>query len=186
MAAALLMIAAAVPVSGVAQESDAAGLMASEQAAIARLAWMNGEWRGPAVTQTANGEHRVTQTERIGDLLDGTVKLVEGRAFNPDGSKGFNAFGVISFDPAQQAYTFRAHTQGQAGSFVLTPTGSGYVWEIPAGPMVIRYTATFADGTWTEIGERLLPSRDPVRFFEMRLRRVGDSAWPAQGAMTAQ
>jgi hypothetical protein len=160
--------------------------MASEKSAIARLAWMDGEWRGQAVTQTASGEHRVTQTERIGNLLDGTVKLVEGRAFNPDGSTGFNAFGVISFDPAQQAYTFRAHTQGQAGSFVMTPTDSGYAWEIPAGPMTIRYTATFAEGTWTEIGERIVPGRDPARFFEMHLRRVGDSAWPAAGALTAR
>ena len=186
VAAMLLLAAATLPASAAAQEADTAALVASEQAAIARLAWMDGEWRGQAVTQTDGGEHRVTQTERIGNLLDGTVKLVEGRAFNPDGSTGFNAFGVISFDPAQQAYTFRAHTQGQAGSFVMTPTDSGYVWEIPAGPMTIRYTASFADGTWTEIGERIMPGREPARFFEMHLRRVGNSSWPAAGAMTAR
>ena len=39
--------------------------------------------------------------------------------------------------------------------------------------------ATLADGTWTEVGDRIMPGRPPVRFFEMRLRRVSDSDWPA-------
>jgi hypothetical protein len=39
------------------------------------------------------------------------------------------------------------------------------------------------DGTWHETGERVVPGQDPVRFFEMRLTRVGDSAWPAAGAV---
>ncbi|MEO6387258.1 MAG: DUF1579 domain-containing protein [Croceibacterium sp.] len=184
LGAALAM--AVLPAATWAQQPDAAALIASEQAAMAKFAWMDGEWRGLAVTQTATGEHRVTQTERIGNLLDGTIKLVEGRGFNPDGSKGFNAFGVIAYDPAAQTFAFTSHAQGQSGSFVMTPHDNGYVWEIPAGPMTIRYTANLANGTWTEIGERIIPGRPPVKFFEMNLHRLGDSAWPGAGAMTAQ
>jgi hypothetical protein len=178
-----LALSAAGP-AGAQQPPSATELIAAQRAAMARLAWMDGEWRGPAVTRAEDGEHRVIQTERIGGLLDGTVKVIEGRGFNPDGSKGFNAFGVISYDPSADKFEFRSYAQGRSGTFAIAPNGNGYVWEIPAGPATIRYTATLADGTWTEVGDRLVPGRPPVRFFEMNLHRVGDSAWPAAGAMT--
>jgi hypothetical protein len=39
------------------------------------------------------------------------------------------------------------------------------------------------DGAWREVGERIVEGRPPFRFFEMTLNRVGDSAWPAAGAI---
>lgn len=172
---------------GAAQVADTAALTA-QKAALDKLAWMDGIWRGPAVTKFPGGEHRVIQTERIGPMLGGTVKVIEGKGFNPDGTVGFNAFAVISYDPAKQAYDFHSYAQGRSGSFVIRPTGNGstwgYVWEIPAGPMTIRYTATLKDKVWTEIGERIAPGQAPVQFFEMHLTRVGDSDWPNGGAMT--
>ena len=57
-----------------------------------------------------------------------------------------------------------------------------YVWEIPAGPMVIRYTATIKNGEWHEVGDRVAEGHDPVRFFEMTLKRIGDTDWPAGNA----
>ena len=75
------------------------------------------------------------QTERIGNMLGGTVKVLEGRGFMADGMVGFNELAVLSFDPATNAYAMRSYAQGRAGTFALTPTADGYVWEIPAGPM---------------------------------------------------
>jgi hypothetical protein len=174
----------AVPATG--QERSQADILATQKAALAKLAWMDGQWRGPAVTQTQTGEHRVTQTERIGPMLDGTLKVIEGRGFNPDGTKGFNAFGVISFNPYSGGFEFRTYAQGNAGTFAITPTEDGYVWETPGGSgTTIRYTATLADGTWTEVGDRITEGK-PLRFFEMHLKRVGSSAWPGAGAMTAK
>jgi len=57
------------------------------------------------------------------------------------------------------------------------------VWEIPAGPMTIRYTAVIKDGGWLEVGDRIIPGKEPVRFFEMNLKRVGDSDWPVSGTI---
>lgn len=125
----------------------------------------------------------MTQTERIGDLLDGSVKLLEGKGFNADGSVGFNAFGVISYDAAAKTYSLHSYAQGREGSFCLQPTATGYVWEIPAGPITIRYTATLKDGVWNEVGDRIIPGKPPQRFFEMNLKRVGDSDWPRAGSM---
>ena len=157
-----------------------AALIAAQREAMAAFARMDGVWRGPAWTNTPNGRHDIMQTERIGPFLGGSVKVIEGRGYNADGSVGFNALGVISFDPASSRYTITSWALGNAGAFPIRPTPDGYVWEIPAGPgATIRYTATIRDGTLREIGERIVGDAAPVQFFEMNLRRVGDSSWPA-------
>ncbi len=176
--AALLSLSAA---AGVAAQPgpDPAAMLAAQKQALAPLAWMDGEWRGEARTTGMDGKtHVVVQTERIGPLLDGTIKLIEGRGYNADGSTGFNAFAVLSYDVAEKKFHFRSHAMGRSGDFAFEPGASGYVWTIPAGPMTIRYTATLADGAWHEVGERVTDGKPPVRFFEMTLRRLGDSAWP--------
>ncbi len=165
---------------------DPAKLIAAEREAMAALAFMDGVWRGPAWTLLPSGEkHTLTQTERIGPFLDGSVKVIEGRGYDADGKLAFNSFGTISYSPATRAYTMHSHAQGNVGDFALTPTADGFVWivSIPAGQMTIRYTAVVKDGAWRETGERIMPGKEPVRFFEMNLKRVGDTDWPAGGAI---
>lgn len=163
---------------------DPATLIAAQREAMVPLAFMDGVWRGPAWVIVPSGErHTMTQTERIGAFLDGSVKVIEGRGYDPDGKVTFNAFGTISYNPATRAYTLHSHAQGNVGDFVLTPTADGYVWEIPAGPMTIRYTAVVKNGGWREVGDRIMPGKEPVRFFEMNLTRLGDTNWPAAGAI---
>ena len=170
-----------------AQAPDSAALLSAQREALVAFSRMDGVWRGPAWTMMSNGEkHHITQTERIGPLLDGTIKLIEGRGYDPDGRTTFNAFGVIAFDPAKRTYTLRAHAQGRYGEFAIKPTADGYVWKIPAGPMTIRYTATIKDGVLREVGDRIVEGKEPARFFEMALTRVSDSAWPGAGTISAK
>lgn len=168
-----------------AQATDTAAI-AEQQQAMKKLAWMHGVWRGPAISQSTQGEHRVTQTERIGGMLDGTVTVMEGKGYNPDGSVGFNALGVASYDPATKSYWLTSWALGHNGKFALTPTANGYVWEVPAGPMKMRYTATLAGDTWTEVGDYVTNGKPPQRFFQMTLKRVGDSTWPAAGGIAKE
>ena len=162
-----------------------AALIAAESDAMVRLAYMDGVWRGPAWAILPSGEkHTFTQTERIGPFLDGSVKVIEGRGYDPDGKVTFNAFGTISFNPATKGYTLHSYAMGNVGDFGLTLTPDGFTWDIPAGPMTIRYTAVIKDGAWREVGDRIVPGKEPVRFFEMNLKRVGDTDWPAAGAIS--
>jgi hypothetical protein len=185
---ALLAAIAAVGSTGSAQAPpDPKVLIAAQREGMALLSYMDGVWRGPATVMLPSGEtHAITQTERIGPFLDGSVKVIEGRGYEPDGSVGFNAFGVISYDPSAKTYTMRSYAQGYQGDFALKPTADGYVWEIPAGPTTIRYTAVVKDGKWHEVGDRIVPGRAPIRFFEMNLVRIGDSDWPRAGAISAK
>ena len=162
-------------------------IIAAQREAMKRFAFLDGVWRGPAWTILPSGDKTtVTQTERIGPFLDGSVKVIEGRGYDAGGVVQFNAFGTISYNPGTSAYTFHAYAQGNVGDFVFKPTADGYVWEIPDGPARIRYTATAKDGTLREVGDRIVPGKEPFRFFEMNLKRVGDTDWPAAGAIPPQ
>jgi hypothetical protein len=160
-------------------------LVAAQRDAMLRLAYMDGVWRGPGWTILPSGEkHTFTQTERIGPFLDGSVKVIEGRGYDPDGKVTFNAFGTISFNLATKVYTLHSHAMGNVGDFVLALTSDGYTWDIPAGPMTIHYRTVIKNGAWSEVGDRIVSGKEPVRFFEMNLKRVGDTDWPAAGAIS--
>ena len=166
------------------EPQDPAKRIGLQKEAMAPLDLMNGVWRGTAWTMLPSGEkHTVTHTERVGPFLDGSVKVMEGRSYNADGSVPFNAFGTISFDPSTKVYTMHSYAMGHVGDFPLTLSESGFSWEMKMGPATMRYTAVIKDGKWNEIGERIVPGKDPVRVLEMNLERVGDTDWPSSGAI---
>jgi len=100
---------------------------------------------------------------------------------------GFNAFGVISFDPATDSYSFSSWAMGHRGVFAFRVAANGYEWETQAGPgAIIRYTATIEGDRFREVGYRIVEGQAPLQIFEMNLRRVSDTDWPAAGAVPRQ
>jgi hypothetical protein len=168
-----------------AQAPDSAALLAAQREAMKPLARMNGTWRGQARTMQPGGEFRtITQTERIGPFLGGALTVIEGRGYDAGGQVTFNAFGIVSFDPATRTYVMRSYAGGRQGDFPFKLTDDGYVWEVPAGPgATIRYTGTIGDNRLHEVGDRIVGGRPPLRVFEMTLERLGDSQWPEAGAV---
>ena len=151
------------------------------------LSIFDGTWRGPAKIILPDGkELLITQTERVGSFLSETVKVIEGRGYAQDGSITFNAFAVISYSPQSNKYNFHSYAQGYSGDFPLEVRPDGFTWSIKAGPATLRYTATVKDEVWVEVGERLVEGQVPVKTFEMTLRRIGNTDWPAAGAVPAR
>ncbi|WCT74702.1 DUF1579 domain-containing protein [Sphingomonas naphthae] len=179
------VLSLALPAATLAQPPDRAAIAAQVEA-LKATAWMDGTWRGPATFQTPGGPLTITQTERVGPMLGGAIRLVEGKGYMANGMAGFNAFGVIAFDPQTRAYIFQTHAQGHAGNFPLTVTPTGWAWSLPMGEASLRYTTTLVDGKWHEIGERIVPGQKPVTIFEMTLVRIGDTDWPGAGAVPAK
>jgi len=181
----LLFLMCCIPSFLQAQDPAAAKLIEAQQAAMKKLDKLNGVWRGPAWTVLSNGEkHHLTQTERVGPFLDGSVRVVEGKGYESDGKSSFNALGIISYDPARKAYSMRSYAMGRTGDYPLKITDTGYSWEMVFGPVTIRYTITIKDNQWKEIGERIQKDKDPVQIFEMTLKRVGDTTWPIEGTIS--
>eukprot|EP01030_Chromulinospumella_sphaerica_P009311 gene9311-9123_t len=153
--AATLAIGGAAP--SLAQEPDpavVAARMDAQRAAMAKLARLDGEWRGEAWVVNRTGVRRTfVQAERAGNMLDGTVKVVEGRGFE-DGNLTFNAFATITYDPDKKTYSMRTNTWGYQSDVPLEATADGFIWTLQAGPNgQVRYTAVIKDGVWVESGE---------------------------------
>ena len=168
------------------QGYDPGPRIAAQKEAMKALAMLDGEWRGPAKTLLNDGTwHTITQTERVGPMLDGAVKVIEGRGYEADGSVSFNAFAVISYDPDRKTYSMRSYTSGRQGDYPIVPTSTGFRWEIQAGPqMKIEYEATVKDGVWTEVGTRVPANGPAVKFIEFSVTRLKDATWPAAGVVT--
>ena len=162
----------------------AAARMKEQAAAFAPLSKLDGEWRGEAWFMDRSGrKSTVVQTERVGSMLDGTIKVVEGRGFDGD-RLAFNAIAAISYDPDKKTYSMRSYTRGYQGDFPLEVTAEGFIWSMPAGPNAqIRYTAVIKDGVWVEKGEYVPNGGKGMQFMELTVRRVGDTRWPAEGGL---
>jgi len=181
--AAALALAIAVPAA--AQHVPQPAGTPEHRAGIDLLDRLDGEWAGPAWSLGRDGVRiDMTQTERVGDMAGGAMKVVEGRGYNTDGTTGFNAFAVITFDPSSGKYTFSTFVDGAHFDFPLQVTADGFVWERPAGPgAVVRFTAVVKDGRWHEVGEYIAAGQPPRKIIELNLTRLGDSSWPASGAV---
>lgn len=156
----------------------------AQRAAVGALDFLDGEWRGEAVITMPGGRMTLTQTERVGSLLGGSIKVIEGRGYAADGSTQFNAMAVLSWDERAGRYGFRSWANGHSGEYPFERTEDGFRWETPAGPNAkVQYVATVKDGVWHEVGDYVAEGQPPRRFIEMRLTRVGDATWPAGGAV---
>ena len=181
LAVASLMVAPAAHAQITAQPSGTEG----QRQAIAALDILDGEWRGQATIYGPGGATTLTQTERVGSLLGGSIKVIEGRGYAADGQTQFNAFGIVSWDDRAGKYSFRAYANGHSGEYPFERTADGFRWEMPAGPNArIKYTATVIDGRWREVAEYVADGQPPRRAIVLDLQRVGDTTWPSAGAVS--
>lgn len=180
MAAMAACVLLAVPAVAPAQTMLPTGTPEQRQA-MQTLSWMDGEWVGQATVSMGPGQTSShPHTERIGPMLGGSIKVIEGRSVaGSDGVPTFNAFAVLSWDDAGDRYMMRSYANGQVGDFPLEATADGFNWTIPTPGGEVRYVTVFKDGEWVETGDFVMPGRDPMRVIELRLRRRGDTDWPA-------
>jgi hypothetical protein len=170
--------------SAAAQQPDSAALLARQRDAMQPLALLDGSWRGSMkLFQPGGATREMVQTERVGPLLDGSIRVIEGRSYGADGRTEFNAFAIVSFDVQSGRYRLHSHAQGRSGDFDFEPRPDGFVWRVVFGAITIRHTAVVKDGRWDEVSERLVDGQPPVKMVELSLRRVADTDWPAVGAV---
>lgn len=180
----LAAVLIAAPMAAQAQTPASPNGSPAQRAALDRLAFLDGEWRGTATIHGPGGTMELTQTERVGPMLGGSVRVIEGRGYAADGSTQFNAMAIVSWDARAGKYGFRSYAQGYSGDYAFEATEDGFRWETPAGPGArIQYVAVVKDGTWHEVGTYVAEGQPPREMIDMRLTRVGDTGWPAAGAV---
>jgi hypothetical protein len=149
-------------------------------AAMQRLAFLVGEWRGPASMQMGPGAPvQVAQHELVTLAAGGTVLAIVGRGTISQGGTErvvHDAFATVWYDETAERYRMRAHlATGQTVDAEPRVSRDTLVWGFQhpqAGH--IRYTVTLSPtGEWHEIGERSADGDSGwTRFLEMRLQRV--------------
>ena len=171
-------VLASLPAAGQESHSGDAAISPARQA-MDRLAMIDGEWRGTATYWRGGEALEVVHTERVGTMLDGSVRVIEGRSYLPDGSSPFNAFAVVSFDAQSGGYMMRSYTLHGAGDVEMDVSENGFSWSIGEGARAVEYVATIDGDHWIETGYRKGSDGEKVKFIEMDLRRVGETDWPA-------
>jgi len=164
---------AAIALSGMASAEPEAG-------ADHPLSFMFGEWVGDASGFSQTGPYAITQTERVGPILEGDAVVIEGRGYSEAGETMFNAFAVVSKTASDGGWEMRSYAQGRAGTFPFELTETGYVWSVPAGPNArMIYTAHFDDDVWQQTGQYTPEQGEPRQTFQMTLTRTSNTDWPA-------
>jgi hypothetical protein len=179
------MFAAAVLVATGASSQEASPDIAEQREAISALDFLDGEWAGKAKGHTPAGSIDLVQTERVGSLLGGTLKLIEGRAYDASGATVFNALAVISYDAKADKYLMRSYAQGRVTDADFVKTAEGFEWGFSSGPARMRFRAKVQNGRWVETGTLSMPGRPDVTTAELDLERKSATDWPRGKAVEA-
>jgi hypothetical protein len=151
--------------------------------AMARVRFLLGRWEGEGQMRMGPGEPRESHvTEKVYEKLNGRLLVLEGHGTVP-GAEGdppvtvHEAFGLLAWDAAAGEYLLRAF-RGD-GQFVDADVEVGdgtLIWSFASPRGLVRYTLQVDDqGRWREIGEFSRNGSEWSQFFEMTLRRIGDS-----------
>jgi hypothetical protein len=142
-----------------------------------------GTWKGTA-THSMPGQAEPSEVEMVETVqwkMGESALLIEGRGVMKDDATGeetvvHDAMAVIRFDPRTRKLMFHAFKVGEPANVAeLEMLGNGDMrWSLqPAPQIMIRFTISITDDTWTEIGEM---SRDGGvtyhPFLQMNLERV--------------
>jgi len=159
----------------------------AQQEAMKELAFLDGEWRGSSKVLRKDGWTATVQTERVGTMLDGTVRMIEGKGYETDGRPSFEVLRIIFFEPETQTYSMRSYQSGRIRDHELSLTGSGLAWESESSSdATIRYEASVKNGVWTETATRVSARGEPEMYVEVKVKRLRGSGWPQAGGLDAK
>jgi hypothetical protein len=148
------------------------------RAAMEKLDWLAGEWRGEGWRMSAAGRENFFVAETVEWDVDGLVLVLHGRGWsvgeNGEIIEGHKALGILSYDAYARTYRFDAFVKEGYQSRTQPVVGENeYRWSHPAGPGAeMRYHARLTgEGDWFETGERCV-SDACTPFLEMRLSKT--------------
>lgn len=151
----------------------------AQLAAMKKLDYMVGDWRGEGWIEMGGRRFAFTGGEVVQRKLNGVALLVEGSFFGnrPDGTTipVHTTLGVITYDFKSEKYRFASWlATGTSGERELELTADGWRWEIRSPSSVVRYVFRLSEkGEWIETGERSTDGTTWKQFFEMRLKKNG-------------
>lgn len=146
-----------------------------ERAAIAPLAKLAGTWEGEASAMVGAGEmHAALQREEVALGAGGTVLIIRGTGrLKEDNRVVHDAAAMIWFDASANRMRMRAHRmEGISVEPDIEVRPDTIVWGFAMNGGRVRYTLSFSDTDWHEVGHFLRDGMPPVLIMEMRLKKL--------------
>ena len=177
--------APAVDAIGLSQGRQEAPQAREARAAMQKLSWLAGQWRGTATIVQPGGQQTLIQSEDVRFKVFDTSLLIEGTGRNQaagerPGEIVFQALAVISYDAPSKAFKMRAITERGSVDPHIEVKEKEIIWgfEVPGGGGEVRYHIRLSDqGHWLETGEFTRDGGQTwMKFIEMDLQRQDDPA----------
>jgi len=174
-----LLLAGALAVPGHGQTQPAGGALADRaRAALAPFSALVGQWEGDAIGATGPGaQRRFRQSEDVVFGAGKTVLIVRGTGRSTEAANAgeivYEAAATIWFDADSSRLRMRAHrAEGLAIDADIELKADTLIWgfSVPGGR--VRYTLTYSNTDWHEVGHFLRAGAAPVQFIEMKLKRA--------------
>lgn len=121
-----------------------------------RLNFMLGHWKGTGWTIGAGGVRQdFDQTEVVTKKVQGTVMTVEGEGHDPADAHRIvdSALAVVNYNDATSQYRWEAFSQGFVTDSTPVVGDHTFQWSLVETAVTIRYSLTFTNTAWHEIGE---------------------------------
>ena len=169
--------------SKVGSKKKIANLEAKRAAAMKKLDFLIGSWKGKGWIIGQNGRQTFTVKESLKRKLNGQIVVVDGLGKSVDKKTGkerivHQAYGVFSYDANVDKIKFRWYKAetGEEDETTIDVSNNKLVWgfDIPQSGVKVKFTEIINEkGNWLEIGE---VTRDGgktwFKFFEMELEKV--------------
>lgn len=140
--------------------------------------FMEGNWEGTGWIVDQDGKKESLVKESVAYETGGTIMVFRGKGYKPEGGENtlvHDALGVMYFDVMEKKYrlhSFINRGMNTIAEVELLDPGK-FVWSFRAGPVnTIRYTLTYENEIWTEVGEMVDASGAARVFFGMELRKA--------------
>ncbi|NUT45541.1 MAG: hypothetical protein HOV86_36675 [Thermoactinospora sp.] len=144
--------------------------------AMKRLTFMIGTWAGPGWTVTPSGARQeFLQTERVRWQAGDLVISVEGQGRDKADPRTVvdSALAVINYDETTGQYRWEAFSRGYVTTVAPVVGDHTFQWSLRTPGYTSRYTLTFTDTAWHEIGETTVDGGQTWhQNFQMDLRRL--------------
>ncbi len=164
------------PASSGAQAPD----VAAQRAAMKKLDFLFGQWKGEGWMEFIPGQRRPFKgTENVQWKLDSILLVIDGLHRGEVGGKPDvvvqHAFAIVSYDDKAKRYRFQGFTtRGNHEDTEAKVSDGQLIWGMKIAQFGdVRYTIKLDDkGRWFEIGEVSSDGGEWRKFFEMTLERT--------------
>lgn len=170
----LLLIALAIGSASIAQIDPT---LDQQKEAITKLGqYMVGSWKGSGWSKSGQAPIKSFNSEETIEYKNGGITLlIQGTGRLAEDNKLIHdALAIMYYDTSSNTYKFDSHlANGQHKLMTGTLTNNIFVWgfDLPNNA-AIRYTTTFKDDTWNEVGEYTPDKVQYFKFFEMNLNKL--------------